>query len=240
MRFLMFCWSIVMIAISIMLAMYVLSGCGPSMILLESPYMPTCSKPILTGGNVDNSYSALTTVQTGTARCTGFFITTRDVLTAAHCVSNRGVPTVTIGYLRKQADSYTIHPNYSGNDYYDVAIIHLAGDAPVEPLALSDRPVEKRDTIILLGKGTTGSPLTIDYLPRSGTNTIEWVNSHLYGFVLGPNVCNGDSGGPTILAKNGCVSGVHVSKLSGPCGIGGVDVRVDKHKGWIESVINGR
>lgn len=223
-----------------MIAILILSGCGRSMELLETPYMPSCSQPILAGGNVDNSHSALTTVQTGSSRCTGFFITTMDVLTAAHCVSNRGVPTVMVGFLKKQAHAYTVHPNYTGNDYYDVAVIHLKDPSPVEPMALNDMPVKEKDTILLLGKGTTGSPLTIDYLPRSGTNTIEWVNSHIYGYMLMPNVCNGDSGGPTILAKNGCVSGIHVSKLNGPCGIGGMDVRVDKHKFWIESTIKGR
>jgi hypothetical protein len=49
------------------------------------------------------------------------------------------------------------------------------------------------------------------------------------------NVCDGDSGGPTLAEREGemMIIGVHSSKGNAPCGVEGHDMRVDRFREWI-------
>jgi trypsin len=158
--------------------------------------------------------------------CTGTAISANKVLTAAHCVSiseiegNRisgfGIITGEAGEVSvKQARSSSTPPglnSINGQLVQDAAL--LIFDQPLGlatlPL-LTSQPPGIGETGYVYGYGKRNEGTTIGegddfFTLEAGAMTIESVNAD-YVTVLfdgrGTNVCNGDSGGPLIVLRNG-------------------------------------
>jgi len=158
--------------------------------------------------------------------CTGTAISSSKIITAAHCVSiseidgNRisgfGIITGEVGQISvKRAVSYSTPPglnSVNGQLVQDAAL--LAFDQPLGlstlPLLTSETP-GVGETGYVYGYGKRNEGTTIGegddfFTLEAGAMTIESVNGD-YVTVLfdgrGTNVCNGDSGGPLIVVRNG-------------------------------------
>jgi MYXO-CTERM domain-containing protein len=191
--------------------------------------------------------------------CTGTLIDAQWVLTAAHCLSPAGIAGVGVyfgadatvqmdpsyvGYV--EADQAAIHPQWvdggapdQGND---VALLHLATPAPVEPIAINRTALTEQmlgADVYLVGWGITGGSQQDSMIKRA-------VMSQLFDFdasfmVVGNNAtgtCSGDSGGPAFMSMNGqmVVAGV-TSYGDVPCEQISVDMRVDAFASWIDQTM---
>lgn len=158
--------------------------------------------------------------------CTGTAISSTKVLTAAHCVSIsqiEGNPISGFGIVTgevknisvKRAVSYSTPPGLNainGQLVQDAALLTFD-----QPLGLSTLPLLTSqapgvgETGYVYGYGKRNEGTTIGegddfFTLEAGAMTIESVHSD-YVTVLfdgrGTNVCNGDSGGPLIVLRNG-------------------------------------
>jgi len=104
--------------------------------------------------------------------CTATVIAPRRLLTAGHCVSHvvPGTTRVTIGGRRVRVSRVARHPrfqyltpDYPAEPYRDLALVELAEDAGVEPLAVARRAVGAGTVVTLIGYGTGRPKATGNY-----------------------------------------------------------------------------
>ena len=173
---------------------------------------------------VANSTVALKYIegQNAYAMCTGTLIAPNLVLTAAHCLRGMGKDSLRIGFsidVKNQLDAetmyevadYTIHPQY-GNRLNDVALIALAktAPAPYKPVAIvSDKfSMTVGMPMLLAGYGV------INDMTGADTDALRKVTVPMAKILDKENIlvtdqtkstgaCNGDSGGPAYLEKDG-------------------------------------
>ena len=147
-----------------------------------------------------------------TGLCTGSLLTSKDVLTASHCVSRRANRMyVKAGGRVYQARSVRIHPNVSedkatGIIYNDLAIIHLQKpvSAPILPVMVSHL-VDVGSPVTLYGFGLDGEG-RVGVL-KTGLTKISAIDQYFIQteFHGGSDAdsCEGDSGGPVVLSYRG-------------------------------------
>jgi hypothetical protein len=140
--------------------------------------------------------------------CTGTVIGPRTVLTAGHCVGGEdpGALAMRVDGRVVRARDLCTHPRFDW-PLYDVALLHLAADAGVEPMPLARRRFAAGPATVV-GYGITESEdhdgekrvgvVRIDRCPRHDpdlrTSSCQYVQ-------LGEaNACSGDSGGPVCTA----------------------------------------
>lgn len=195
------------------------------------------------------------------AFCTGTLISQRTVLTAGHCIGGvRNVffgPTITGGAGTRVAVAEEIqHPLYralpNDNATFDLGILRLAADAPVQPAPLfrdtmANTPRFIGPAMVFVGYGATSGAGTGFGTRRVATFPIKVVgpavvgNSYpapdnltpeLFYFLdtetQGRSTCNGDSGGPAFFVEHGVewLIGVTSSGDAG-CTLDGADQRAD-------------
>lgn len=190
----------------VFIGVVVLTACGGG-----NDSDPCYSLKIAGGNECENRPSAVVAITTDGRLCSGAFVTTRHVLTAAHCIPDGG-GSVTVETAEGPFSStqITIHPRYRPNELspYDVAIVELEQDINVvpAPLVASDS-VERGDKLIAYGYGLDEngevapgrvardrSPLKATYLDVSAVDD-EYIRTISDG---GGDTCSGDSGGPIV------------------------------------------
>lgn len=198
----------------------------------------------IVAGTVDEGHPAVVALTYhGDAFCSGTLVAPTVVLTAAHClhedfVGALSLPDVAVFFGTDVAGAGTsirvtathLHPDFDsrGSQEDDVAVVRLAFEAPVEPLALGAAP-EKGSPIRLVGFGRVDPDVETDGVKRVGAATIQAVTPR--SFVLRPSphgTCMGDSGGAAIATVDGhdVLVGVHTRS---DCRTGMIDERVDAH-----------
>lgn len=150
------------------------------------------------------------------AICSGTMLTSRTVLTAAHCFFERpNRVVVTAAGISVDGTTVNVHPDVRVDEankavFNDVAIITLASDVTLPTLPIvASRSVVAGDEIAIYGYGQTeeesDSNSTSGRL-RSGEMKVTEVNANFVDALFtgeGSNTCSGDSGGPAIIEVNG-------------------------------------
>lgn len=172
---------------------------------------------------VANSTVALKYIEGNTAypMCTGTLISPNLVLTASHCLRGMDKASLRVGFsidVKTQLDAETmievadfiIHPKYGTDRLNDVALIALAkpAPAPYKPVAVVSAAYQLTVgmPMLLAGYGV------IDDLTGKDTDALRKVTvpmAKILETILVTDqtkttgACNGDSGGPAYLEKDG-------------------------------------
>jgi len=184
---------------------------------------------------------------TATMHCSGTLIAPTRVLTAAHCLRPPALDFV-LGTRRYSAKAKRVHPHYdpdrAGHEpfTFDLGIVILAEPVlDVPPAILAAAPPRVGEVVTIVGYGLTQAGAGDPGTKRRAQTTITRVTRQNFWIGAGhktpPTTCNGDSGGPTFLRRDGVevLLGVHSATEDAPVSCLGVgfDVRVDVFAAWI-------
>ena len=241
-----------------------LVACGPQ------SDVGTSQSPILSGttDTTDTSVVALIIFPVGDtqeyAACSGSVVSPHVILTAAHCldpaVIGSAIDHVSIFLGDDFSDptqqsnpanlvtvsSYSFDPQFmpgSTTGGHDIGAV-----VATDPLSLTPMPMNRSS----LGSSDIGSAVVaVGFGQSDGTNTMSAgprrsIDTTIFGvddehIILDDVICEGDSGGPTLLMKNGAtvIAGVHSFTSSDDCVGTGDDTRVDVYgPSFIDPIIN--
>lgn len=233
-----------------------LAACGPTAV----PAHAARSDAILGGtpDPVDSDVFLLELHLDGgrTALCSATLISSKILLTAAHCVdpASHGSATLTARAMNKPDDTNLstsdfidaaelhLHPQWSAGSPtsgYDLALVLLVrAPANATPRPLSRSVPVQGAPLRVIGYGRTAAGTADSGTRRSANTSITSVTAdHLDLGVAGSlGTCVGDSGGPALVTGTDGVervAGVH-SYGSALCGEGS-DVRVDRQLAFIDA-----
>ncbi|MCA9668949.1 MAG: trypsin-like serine protease [Myxococcales bacterium] len=205
----------------------------------------------LVNGSTYGGHPAVGLLLVGNALCTATLVGRRTVVTAAHCVKNASME-FRAGGTKFAVASYTAHPGYDPNAEEvrdDVAIVRLTSAPSIQPASLSSRAPYVGLQTTLIGYGRTAADADdagtkrIGFRKASAVTQTEIQYQGSSGST--PNLCYGDSGGPSFATLGGVEvqTGVHSYILSPQgeqtCGLEGRDMRVDTYLSWLKTQANG-
>lgn len=178
------------------------------------------------------------------AFCTGTVISRRTVLTAGHCYG--GITKIFLGdQIAPSKKPKTVavikevrHPNYNDNTLsHDLTVLELGADAPTQPAPMLRETMDASyvgPNFTFVGYGNDGAmnydvrrvvtfPITAVGPAQVGTTTGSGPidDSEFYYDAPNKNTCDGDSGGPSFVARG------HVERLAGTTSFGDQDCMLD-------------
>jgi len=206
-----------------------LSACGGGE--GDSTDSGTCSTLKIAGGyECYEPSSSLAVVSVRGGYCSGTFITTRHVLTAAHCFSGgtSGIQVLNQYFSYGVAD-IKIHPAFnpsSPSDQNDVAVVTINSSAPVSPVPLRlSSPTRAGESVVTYGYGLDQDDETyIDRvengeagLKSTPLDVIEVSDFAVQSISDGTgDTCRGDSGGSLLANGNNGQPGIVALVRAGP------------------------
>ncbi|WP_159455163.1 S1 family peptidase [Pseudobacteriovorax antillogorgiicola] len=163
-------------------------------------------------GLIEQSTVALVS-SNGSVFCTGTLVSSRHVISAAHCLQGFG-GTLYIGFGRNsseftyvRASDYTTNPNYTGSFAKsvpgDISIVELSESAPSKynPVSIYKGSISGQ-TVYLAGFGQTESGGS-GQLYYTSVGVSSTTSNELTVYENGTGACYGDSGGPAYVYTNG-------------------------------------
>lgn len=213
----------------------VLGGCGGGGSDSGACSSIGTAKKIAGGDSCSNGQSNVAFIvafsDTGFEECSGAYISTTAVLTAAHCVVSRpkDISIASAGYVRS-GTSYQVHPLYDGRvgSPFDMAIIKV--DRPITagplPVLFSTSPAQG-DAVIAYGYGTDQNGREALLRIEAGEAALKATYLNYIGYRNGVvavsssgegSPCPGDSGGPVVARNPNGDYGIVGITISGPQG----------------------
>ncbi len=194
------------------------------------------------------------------ALCSGTVVSPHVVMTAAHCLSPDVVGPIdhvdiflgsdpfdpaqaNDSTLFITAASTSFDPQFSKADAtHDIAVIVSPTPLALTPIALNHDGLGTGDIdtpVHVVGFGESDGNDANSAGPRRSIDTVIFGvdDEHIR---LVNVICEGDSGGPTIMTKNGntVVAGVHSFTTTPNCASDGDDTRVDKYTSFVDDAID--
>jgi MYXO-CTERM domain-containing protein len=183
--------------------------------------------------------------------CTGTLIAPRVVLTAAHCLEQQLPETLMVFFGASVAtsigafvDDVRIHPNYDPQTLAsDVAVLHLAGPAPIgEGLPLARAPVDDSTLTLparIVGFGVTALNERPTGDKREGTAVVSAYTETTLQLARDPAItCLADSGGPVFLDSGGAEVIAGVVSFGDPgCATQSTSTRVDVFAEFVDEYV---
>lgn len=177
--------------------------------------------------------------------CTATLVTSRKLLTAAHCVTNANgtiATSITYGFQDGTGGTSTavaVHPQFLPDRIlnYDVAIITLPQASALAPLPIlaQDTQAAVGSQVLLVGYGTD-NPNVGTSSRRSVTTSVNAIDTSFVHFGnSSANVCFGDSGGPVLSTVGGSYAiAAVISYVTAPvCYSDSAGPRLDNHWAFI-------
>lgn len=247
------------------LLLVVLVGCAESpTVELASRHDSIRGGTVVLDGGYPSTFMIRTKYDTGAqSLCTGTLITSRTILTAAHCFAPAagppGATSVSDVYvtntspdpgsasplwLRIEPSKTRVHPSFTAGapQRFDVALAVLPSAFAVAPTPALTRAPQVNAPLEVVGFGVTAFDQTDSKIRRAVMLPLKGLTAeHLQlGDGVSKGICNGDSGGPSFIrGRDGVlrVAGIHSYDSSRPNCNDGLDTRVDLFAAFIQQFI---
>jgi MYXO-CTERM domain-containing protein len=233
--------------LTLALALALLAGCA------KDPGFTLTRRPIINGEIDETHTSVVALVSMGQQFCTGTVIAPRAILTAGHCVQESGIPPyamqvffgTTVGEAgsKVRVTAATVHPQYyvadTGAPMFDVAVLTLADDAPVPPMAWQRTALDGSvvgETVTMVGYGVTNAQTQTGNGTRRVVDEVitDMDEDFIYYGGGTSGTCQGDSGGPTFRHRGSDLVLIAVTSWGdASCVLEGGNTRVDKYADFI-------